>query len=448
VRQFTGENGASLVSVVNTSAKAWTGDLRVFYPQAKREFAIQGISVAARDALWLPVNVPLSAGPLCKDCSAFGNGDHLVYATAEMTAMEYENGILAMEFTAPVAAEVILQLSREPSGPLVAAGRPTVFEWDEHTQRARLKIPAGSGPGNHVRIGIAIEPPDSTAFFDSARVLLIGETNRLTAHFSSEAIAQRSRLRMTPAFAADQQAGSEPLALNYEIKVPVTAVEGDHTDLSIEADGMQMSHARPQLLRPVTLHFPDAIDIPLAANSALPLYPATVSLNQRTGRDLVVSVRNNALEIRNFQLEPRAEGLEFSPARMTVTVGAGVSRDVSFRVFARDAAGGLRAGSVSVTGAAQTTEPIQFAVFPQTGAIGFSTGGFTILENGKFRAAFWPGRWLEFLNKENNLNLLGDAGAPFATGKMEVKGDALIVGEGGRPIRLPELEDLAAKAKR
>ncbi len=150
----------------------------------------------ARDALWLPVNVPLTAGPLCKDCSAFANADHLIYATAEMTAMEYENGILAMEFAAPSAGEVVLQLSREPSGPLVAGGKPTGFEWDEHTQRARLKIPPGSGPGNHVRIGIAIEPPDATAFFDSARVLMIGETNRLTAQFSSDAIAQRSRLRM------------------------------------------------------------------------------------------------------------------------------------------------------------------------------------------------------------------------------------------------------------
>ena len=36
-------------------------------------------------SLWLPVNVPLMAGPLCKDCSAFATVDHLVYATAELT---------------------------------------------------------------------------------------------------------------------------------------------------------------------------------------------------------------------------------------------------------------------------------------------------------------------------------------------------------------------------
>jgi hypothetical protein len=448
VRQFAGENGASVVSVANKSAGPWTGELRVFYPAAKQEIAIKGVTVPARDALWLPVNVPLTAGPLCKDCSAFGNADHLVYATVEMTAMEYENGILAMEFAAPSAGEVVLQLSREPSGPLVAGGRPTEFDWDEHTQRARLKIPAGTGPGKRMRIGIAIEPPDATAFFDSARVLMIGETNRLTAQFSSEAIAERSRLRLAPEFPSSQQSAKEPLGLIYEIKVPGTAVHGDHADLAIEADGMQMSHARPELLLPVALHFPDAIDVHLAAGSALPLFPATLSVNQRAGRDLMISVRNNAPEIRTFQLEPKVEGLEFSPAKLEVIVGASTSRDVSFRVFAKDAMPGLHAGSVMVTGAATSTEPIQFAVYLTGGAVAFSTGGFSLIESAKFRASFLPGRWLEFIAKDNNLNLLANTGMPFATGVIETSGDALVLGENRRTIRLPELEELAAKPKR
>ena len=447
VRQFTGPNGISVVSIVNKSAKPWSGELRVLYAAAKKEIGIPGVSVPARDALWLPVNVPLTAGPLCKDCSAFANADHLIYATAEMTDMEYENGILAMEFAAPSAGEVVLQLSREPSGPFIAGGKPTGFDWDEHAQRARLKIPAGSGPGKRVRIGIAIQAPDATAFFDSARVLMIGETNRLTAQFSSEAIAQRSRLRLTPAFPVEQAPGKEPLALIYDVKVPATAVHGDHADLAIEADGMQMSHTRPQLLQPVTLRFPDAIDVHLAANSALPLFPATVSLNQRAGRDLIVTVRNNAPEIRNFAVEPAAEGLEFSPAKLEVTVGASTSRDVSFRVFAKDAAPGLHAGSVAVTGAATRTEPIQFAVFPQGGAVAFSTGGFSLIESAKFRASFLPGRWLEFINKDNNQNLLASTGTPFTTGGIEAAGDALIFAA-TRTVKLQDLEELATKPRK
>ncbi len=113
-----------------------------------------------------------------------------------------------------------------------------------------------------------------------------------------------------------------------------------------------MSHARPQLLRPATLRFPDAIDVHLAAASALPLFPATMPVNQRAGRDITVSVRNNAPEIRTFQLEIKAEGLEFLPAKMDVAVGASVARDVSFRVFANDASPGLHAGTAILSGAA------------------------------------------------------------------------------------------------
>ncbi|HTA40969.1 MAG TPA: hypothetical protein VK789_00900 [Bryobacteraceae bacterium] len=448
VRQFAAESGISVVSVVNKSAKPWTGELKVFYGPAKRQIGVPGVSVPGKDSVWLPVNVPLTAGPLCKDCSAFGNPDHLIYATAEMTAMEYENGILAMEFAAPSGGEVMLQLSREPYGPFVAGGRPTSFDWDEQAQRARLKIPPGKGAGGRVRIGLAIEPPDQTGFFDNARVLMIGETNHLTAQFSSDAIAQRSRLRLAPAFPAEQQSGKEPLTLTYDVKVPATAIHGDYADLALEADGTQMSHAHPQLLRPVMLQFPDAIDVHLAANSALPLFPATVSLNQRAGRDLIVTVRNNAPEIRNFELEPKAEGLEFSPAKMQVTVGVSTSRDVSFRVFAKDAAPGLHTGSIAVTGATTATEPIQFAVYPAGGAVAFSTGGFSLIESAKYRASFLPGRWLEFINKENNQNLLMSTGTPFTAGSIDTAGDALVFGENRRTVKLAELEDLATKPKR
>jgi hypothetical protein len=196
------------------------------------------------------------------------------------------------------------------------------------------------------------------------------------------------------------------------------------------------------------VRFPDAIDVHLAANSALPLFPATVSLNQRAGRDLIVTVRNNAPEIRNFEVEPKADGLEFSPAKMQVTVGASTSRDVSFRVFAKEAAPGLHAGSITVTGAATATEPVQFAVYPAGGAIAFSAGEFSLIESAKYRASFLPGRWLEFINKENNQNLLMSTGTPFTSGNIEAAGDALVFGENRRTVKLTELEDLAAKPKR
>ena len=59
--------------------------------------------------------------------------------------MEYENGILAMEFAAPAPGEAMLQLDREPVGPYLAAGNPSDFDWDEKTGRVRYKYRPGKG---------------------------------------------------------------------------------------------------------------------------------------------------------------------------------------------------------------------------------------------------------------------------------------------------------------
>jgi hypothetical protein len=463
VHQFVAENGTSVVSVVNSSAQAWTGDVKAMNPPQKRPIALPNVTVPAHDSLWLPVNVPLLAGPLCKNCTAFATVDRLVYASAEITAMEYENGILAMEFAAPGKGEAVLQLSSEPSGPLVAGGKPMGFDWDEHTLRARLPIPKGNGPGGHVRIGLAIDAPDATAFFESARVLLIGETNHLPAEFSSHAIEERSRLRTVPELPVSQDPSKDarvkkedpakevpaegPRQTVYHIRVPETAIHGDYAELAIEADGAQMSHARPQVLKPATLRFADTIAVRVGSNSQLPLFPSTVPVNQRGGRDVTVSIANNAPEIRNFTLELKAEGLDFSPAKMDVTVGASMARDVSFRVFTGGASSGLHAGEAKLSGAASTTEAVRFLVVPSNDAVAFSSGGFALLESAKARASFLPGRWLEFINKENGQNLITPGGTAFTPGPIEVRNDRLEFA-GQKTVRLQDLEQFLPKPKK
>ena len=424
IRQFIGDAGVSVVSIINKSATGWTGEARVLYPALKRTIGIN-VSVPANDAVWLPVSVPLMAGSLCSGCTGFGTTDHLVYATAEMTAMEYENGILAMEFSAPNGGEIVLQLSRQPYGPYVAGALPRSFDWDEHEQRVRLKIPQGKGEGSRVRIGLGIEAPDQTAFFDNAKVLVIGETNRVPAKFSSEEIAGRSRLRVVPPLTATQEAGKDPIEMIYSVTVPETAVHGDRAELQIEADGIQMTHVRAQTVRPASLRFADSVSVHLAADSALPLLPATVPVNQR-GREITVSVRNNAPEIRNFQLEIKAEGLDFSPAKMEFSVGASTSRELTFRVFAPNASAGVHKGVATLSGAAHETEPVQFIVIPQGGAAAYDAGDFSLLESARYRAAFLSGRWLELTDKDNNDNLLPSTGVPWTSEGKFVRPEDLL----------------------
>ncbi len=413
--QFAAPNGVSFVQAVNNTARPWKGDLKATHPTKKTALVLEAVSIPAHESLWLPVNVPLAAGPLCKDCTAFATIDRLVSATAELTGIEYENGILAMEFSAPTAGEAIIQISREPSGPLVAGGKPTSFDWDDSTKHARLPIPAGKGAGSRVRIGLAIEAPDATAFFDSARVLLIGETNNLVAQFSSDAILQRSRLRLAPELrVAQEPVKDDPLKSIYRITAPDTVVHGDRTELALEADGARMSHANPEYMRPVQVRFTDAIAVQVGPHSALPLYPAAIPVSQRAGRDVTLQIRNNASEIRNFHIELKAEGLEFSPAKFDISVGVSAARDIAFRVFATDAAPGVHMGEAHTTGAAESTDRVRFVVLPQTGSVAWSADGFSFLESMKSRATYMPGRWLENLNKDDGQNSLPAGGVPFS----------------------------------
>lgn len=448
VRQFQTPTGASFVEVENVARTAWHGDLRAAYSAVHRFIALPGVGVPALGSLRFPVNIPLMAGPLCRACSAFATPDHLIYATAELTAMEYENGILAMEYYAPTAGEALLQLSRQPSGPLVAGGKLAPFVWDEATKRLKLTIPAGQAPSRHIRIAIAVEPPDATAFFPGAKVLLIGEENRLTAQYSSEAISQRSRLVPLPGLeiSRDPTDPRSPLEALFHLTPASSAIDGDTAELAIEADGIRLSHAQPHLRKPAVLSFSDGVQVRLAPNSSLALYPATIPVSQRAGREITVVIRNNAPEIRTFQLEVTAEGLEFSPKIANVTVGVSASRPVTFRIFGASAKPGLHAGVAHLSGHALATEPVRFLVLPTGAAVGWSAEGFHFLESLRQRASFLPGRWLEFIGKENGRDALPAGGISFAPGSLRTAGDELFIPtQPGKAYRLADLEPLLPK---
>ena len=198
---------------------AFHEDLVVRDPVTRHPLTIPGVSALAGNSLWLPLNVSLGADGLCRECSNFSTAERVVYATAELLTMEFENGILAMEFAAPEPAEVVLQLAREPVGPYLAAGKPTKFDWDEKTFRARLSIPAGKDAGNRVRVGLAIEAPETSAFFNDARRLMIGQKNLISTVYSSAQVASRSRLRLPEGFTAVASIKS-PNEIDYTVGGP------------------------------------------------------------------------------------------------------------------------------------------------------------------------------------------------------------------------------------
>jgi len=151
----------------------------------------------------------------------------------------------------------------------------------------------------------------------------------------------------------------------------------------------------------------------------VPLSPATIPVNQKPGREIVLSLRNNAPEIRTFNLAISAPGLDFSPEKLTVSVGASVARDVTFRVFSSSAAPGIHEGEVRLSGAATLTQPVRFVVLPATGAVAWSAEGFSILENAKTRASFLANRWLELIDKDSGADSQPAGGTVFTGGPVE-----------------------------
>jgi hypothetical protein len=420
---------ASAVSVVNASAQPFSGELRVRDRSGKHPIAMPPVKVAAGDSLWLPIEMPLAGSGLCKECSAFANGEYIVYATVELQSIEFENGILAMEFAAPQPGEIVLQLSRQPSGPYLAGGRPREFDWDEKTLRARLPIPAGTGVGSRVRIGLAIAAPETSAFFVDAHRLVLGQKNLLSTSYSSEQLAARSRLRLPENFTA-KPAPKSPLEIDYELEVPRDALHGSWANLGIEADGVVLGRARLQVFRPLSVRLADAIRLHLGAEEELAIEPALIALDPKSTRNLDITLRNNAPQIQSYVVQAEAEGWEFLPPKTEISIGAVMERVVSLRAFAKGTPPGVATGKLKISGATQMEVPFRIVAIPRGQTVAYSMdldgdgSPEWVLESARARAVFSTqdgGRWMEFVWKDSGANFLADQGALAGAGAAQVK---------------------------
>jgi hypothetical protein len=445
---------ASAISITNRGKLPFHDDVRVFDPVSRRTLVIPGVAVPPGESLWLPLNASLGPMGLCRECSQFSGAEHIVYATAELLSIEYENGILAMEFAAPAEGEVVLQLVRKPVGPYLAAGRPTEFDWDDKALRARFRIPANPAPGSRVRIGIAMEEPETSAFFNEARRLIIGQKNLVSTAYSSAAVAARSRMRLPAGFTAVATAKS-PNEIEYEIGTPAEALNGDFANLALEADGVPLGRAHLQLFRPVSVRLMEALEVHFGGETELTPDPPTAPIEPQAGSDLELSLRNNSAGIQNYRLKASGEGLEFFPASMEVTVGAMEERRVPLRIFAKEGASagseGLREWRLKVAGGATQDLPMRVLLLPRGRTVAWSAdldgdgSPEWVLETQKVRAVFSAqdgGRWMEFTWKDTNLNFLPEQGAFAAAGPVEVhaSGDALEFSGSGwkRTVRLSD----------
>jgi hypothetical protein len=428
----SGPKGASAVVISNPTASDITAPLHIYDPVLAHEIVVQKVSVPAGEALWLPVSVPLSSGGLCEDCAAFAPGDRILYATSELQSIEFENGILACEFTAPVAGEVVIQLSKTPQGPLIAGGRPVDFEWDDKNSVVRLPVPAGKGPSNRVRIGLAIEPPELSGFFGDSSRLVIGKPNIVSTSYSSAALAARSRLLVPPGFRF-KSIPKSPLEIDYEVSVsadaPHNSTHGEFVTLALEADGVRLGRARMQLFRPASLRIREAIPLALGPGAELAPDPPLASFDPKAGREIHIALRNNYPAIENYVVELSGKGLTFLPARTEISIAASTERDIPMRVFSDDPSAAMRSVSIRVTGAADFTQQFTLLPLSRGGTAAYSRDldgdGIPdyIVENQRTRASFSgaDGRWMEWVAKDSGGSLLPDSGVLADAGPIRAR---------------------------
>jgi hypothetical protein len=441
---------ASAVGITNRSRTPFHDDLRVVEPGSRRVVSIPGVTVPPGESLWLPVGVSIGPDGPCSDCSHFAGAEHIVYATAELLSIEFENGILAMEFSAPEPGQVVLQFARKPVGPYLAGGKPTEFEWDDKTLRARLDIPAGRDPGHRVRVGIAIEEPETSGFFNEAHRLVIGKNNTLSTTYSAADVAKRSRLRLPPGFTATR-AEKTPNEIEYQVFVPSDALHGDWANLALEADGVPLGRARLQLFRPVSIRLADAIVMHFGSQTELTPDPPIAPIEPKASTNLELLIRNNAPGIETFHLEAVGEGLEFLPAKTEISVGAIAERRTSIRVFGKPDVAGLRGWRLHVSGAADLDLPMRALLVPRGRTVAWTAdldgdgSPEWILETQRVRAVFSSqdgGRWMEFTWKDGNFNFLPDQGTLAGGGPAEIRadGDGLVISGKGwqRTVRLSD----------
>jgi hypothetical protein len=453
-QRFT--NIASAMSLLNTSSKVWHGSVTAGIGSVGKKVIISDVTVPAHDSLLLPVDVAFTDPAFCRFCTGMSNSERLLYATAELTAIEYENGILSFEFFAPAAGYAVLQLERQPEGPMLAAGHPIAFDWDPDAKRARLPIPSGTGAGQRVRIAIAMTGPDHVASFVDTHAMVAGQTNHIITDYSPPDIAARSRLILPEGWQAENTA--KPGRVEYSIQVPANRLHGDHAELRIETDGLTISHTRVQLLKPVSIHVAQAECVHFGPKAELKTDPPLITVEAPSGRNIEVQLRNNAPEIRTFQVEMKADGLEFSPERSEITIGASMEREISIRVFSSHSTAGVHSGYVRVSGAANQEKALRFAVMQRGASVSYLTdlldvaGEQRVWENTRVRAVFSKtdgGRWLELYWKPSGKSLLPADGIAISKPvNVELRGDELVIsGASGLPA-IPAMENVTVGVKR
>ncbi len=435
-----GPRAPAFISALNPSDGPVAGGvLTVTDPRTARPLTLRSLNLPARQALWMPVNLPLARPEVCPTCSSFAPDERLVSATAELVSISFENGVLALEFVAPGEGELVLELARQPEGPLLAGAMLRTFDWDAKTHRLKLRIPPGRAPEFRSRVGLGIELPDSSVFLKAPQRLILGSTAVVTATFSSPELAGRARLLGPAGWRVRPEKRGES-EIDYQVEVPAEAVAGDTVTLAVEAEG-KVAQSMTLPLAPFCLlriEPEEVFEWRRGKMRAIRPHLAATLLPRR--RTYSIRLRNQSDEIRTFELSASGAGLEFQPSRVEAVVAGGLEREVTLSASAPGGRPGLYRWNLVVRTGSQVVEtPLALAVISPDEALVYQLdidrdgAPEWVLENQKIRVVVSPrqgGRLLEFRLKGRDV-VGSEAGTGGAPAEVRVVGAGQVeVGEG------------------
>ncbi|HEX8998327.1 MAG TPA: beta-galactosidase [Blastocatellia bacterium] len=283
-----GNRGYGFVSLANFDDKrALRVSLNVADPvSASARIELSELSLRARDALMLPLRLPL------------GQDEEIIYATAELVKREQASGKITMRFYAPDAAEAVLRLSHAPQGAVTINGQSAVSSFDAATKRLTIKLAAPrrrtnstdedelAGRREHeLDVEIVYETSLPQLTVKTTR-LIIGETNPVTVE-----IANRTARRLAGKLALSAQHGlrtdqfdqtvelppQTTRTFSFNLPVSPKAVDYDLVNLRAALNVGASTHTSPSLAADVAPRFSwevfPKVAVPLRADTKLEIQP-------------------------------------------------------------------------------------------------------------------------------------------------------------------------------
>lgn len=262
--------------------------LNVADPASTGRLELPEFSLRARDALVLPLRLPLGSG-----------GEEVVYATAELTKREMANGKIHLRFYAPDAAEAVLNLLHAPQGTVTIDGQPAVSSYDAASKRLAIKLVEPRRRANsddedelagrlqhELDVEVAYERGLPELAIKTTK-LIIGETNQVAVEISSRtaAAAVRGKLQLTATRLFRQEQFTQDIELapgttkSFTFVVPIgkLAVADDQADLQATLIANSRQFHSPTVTAEILPRFSwqifPKVTVPLRADTSLVVNP-------------------------------------------------------------------------------------------------------------------------------------------------------------------------------